>query len=404
VEVVKRFLLLVAVLAVLVAACGGTTTDTTAVDDPAAAQTKTGDTDAEEDDSDGAAAPADTGEIDLGEDGELGLDDFIPGAQAFDPDADFRSQEMEIQQQIAECMAQEGFEYIPYVPSDIGGGFGPGEFEQEEYVKTYGFGVATWVLEADNFGYYDEESDPNPNRAIEEAMDEFEREEYYRALWGGEPPLIENTPPEEIDAMTDAERDEFYNSAYENWMPDGCESSAYEEAYGGGEEDMAFWEEFGQDYEEVFMRAESDSRIVEAQAGWSSCMAEKGHDFANQEAMYTYFWGGDVGGEYVESEFSKAVNELIKWPESEFPEIEVGENGEEVIVEDPVIEDPSLYLPEYDIEELQPYIDEEIAVATADYECSKDRFEIWEDVYKELEQQFIEDNLDRLLAFKETHG
>ena len=136
-----------AVLAVLVAACGGTTTNTTAGDDAAAAQTQTGDVDPKEDDADGAATPSDTGDIDLGEDGELGLDDFIPGAQAFDPDADFRSQEMEVQQQIAECMAQEGFEYIPYVPSDVGGGFGPGEFDQEEYVKAYGFGVATWVLE-----------------------------------------------------------------------------------------------------------------------------------------------------------------------------------------------------------------------------------------------------------------
>ena len=66
--------------------------------------------------------------------------------------------------------------------------------------------------------------------------------------------------------------------------------------------------------------------------------------------------------------------------------------------------DPSLFAPQYDIELLQPLIDEEIAVATADFECSKGMDEAYEEIYKALEAQFIEENLDRLLAFKESHS
>lgn len=391
---VKRFLVMLAALAVVVAACGGSTTPTT----DAPAQTEAGGAETSAGGSAEEGVTSSPGEIDLGEDGELGLDDFIPGAQAFDPDADYRSQEMEIQQVIAACMAEEGFEYIPYVPSEVGGGFAAVEFDQEEYAKTYGFGVATWVLEAENYGYYDEESDPDPNRPIVDAMDEFEQEEYWRVLYGGEPDIITDTPPEELEAMTEEELNRFYDEAYSDWEPDGCQNEAWEDAY-GGEADMAFWDEFGEDYEEVYIRAESDPRIVEAQTGWSSCMADKGHDFVDQEAMYAYFWGGEVGGEYVESEFSIAVNELITYPEYPEPDLTELEDGEE-----PIFEDPSLFAPQYDIEELQPYIDEEIAVATADYECSEDMYEIWEEVYKELEQEFIEENLDRLIAFKEANG
>jgi hypothetical protein len=390
---------MLAVLAMLAAACGGTTTGTTASSDAAAtAEAQSGGGDSEQESASTSEAPAGSGEIDLGEDGELHLDDFIPGAQAFDEDTNFRAQEMEIQQKIAECMAAEGFEYIPFVPSDVGGGFEFDESDQEEYVKTHGFGVSTWVLQEEAFGY-DEESDPwadDPNREIQDAMDELEREEYYRVLYGGEPPIIEETPQEELDAMTPEELDQFYMEAYENWQPDGCEPRAYEEAFGGGESDMAFWEEFGEDLDEVFMRVESDPRIVEAQQGWSACMAAKGHDFADQEEMYAYFFGTDSAGEWVEGEFQQRVNELIVFPEPDPSYFENLEEGEEP--------DPSLWAPQYDIELLQPLIDEEIAVATADYECSQDMWELFETVHRELEQQFIEENLDRLMAFKEEHG
>ncbi len=400
----KRFCVMLAALIVLVGACGGTTTETTN-DDAAAATSEQTDVSAgaeEEGSSDG-------GEVDLGDDGELSLDDFIPGARAFDENTDYRAEEVKIQQQIAECMAAEGFEYIPFVPAEVGGGFAFDEFDEEEYVKTYGFGVSTWVIqEQEMFGEDGEDPWANdPNMEIVDAMDDFEREEYYRVLYGGEPDIIANTPQEELDAMTEEELMAFYDEAYMNWQPDGCQNEAYEEAYGGGEADMAFWEEFGQDFEDMYSRVESDPRIVKAQESWSGCMADKGYDYATQDDMYGYFYGTEAAGQWVEGEFQQKVNEVVTWPEPDFSEVEFDEDGNvigEAVVTEGEGGEFEYYGPEYDIEELQPLIDEEIAIAVANYECSRDMQSVWEEVYKDIERQFIDENYERLLAFREQNG
>lgn len=405
----RQLFVMLSALAVLLTACGGTTTETSV---EAAATTAPGaDSSTSTPDE---VDQADPDELDLGDDGELSLDDFIPGARIWNEETDFRAQEMEIQQSIAECMAAEGFDYIPYVPAEVGGGFGFEEFDHEEYVKTYGFGVSTMVLQEEMF-VFDEEDDAwakDPNNEIVEAMDEFELEEYYRVLHGGEPDIIANTPPEELEAMSEEELMEFYDEAYLNWMPDGCWNEAYDEIYGGGGADMAFWEEFGEDFDDYFSRAESDPRIVEAQSGWSACMAEKGHDYANQDEMWRYFHGYESGGQWVEGEFQQRVNEVVTWPEWQgFGDDVIVEGEGSVSVATTVVgvgdgeqdgfED---YGPQYDIEELQPLIDEELAVALADYQCSQEMNELWEEVYKELEQLFLEENLDRLMAFREQNG
>ena len=392
-DVVKRLLLIFAVLALVVAACGGDTADTEQFGDDASgteqAQPGEGAGEGEEPDAETTpSVPAGSGE-----EGELTLNDFIPGFNPTDfEEQDWRAEEMRVQQMVAECMAAEGFEYIPFVPSDIGGGFGYEEWDEETYVREYGFGIASWVLEEEN-SVYEEESDPwadDPNQEIVEAMDEAEREEYYRLLHGSEPEIIMNTPWEEIEAMTPEEQEAFYDEAYANWEPDGCFNEAYETIYSHGEAD-AFFEEFGDDLDAFYERAQSDPRIVSAQNEWSACMADKGHDYATQEEMYSYFYGDEFG----EGEFSQRVNELITWPEPDPSLLEDMEEGEEPEF------DPSLYGPQYDIELLQPLIDEEIAVATANYECSQGMNETWEEIYRDLERQFIEQNMDRLLAFQE---
>lgn len=394
----KRFLILVASLAVLLAACGGTTSDPGQGEAAAADQTQQESTSSTTSTSE---SPSD--EPDPGEDGEWTLDDFVPGARAFNEDTDFRAIEMEAQQAIAECMAAEGFDYIPFVPSDVGGGFAFEEFDEEEYVKTYGFGISTWVLqEAEMYedGEFEDPYADDPNLEIVDAMDEFELEEYYRALYGGEPDIIMNTPQEELEAMTEEELMAFYDEAYMNWVPDGCNNEVYNEMYGGSGADMAFWEEFGADFEDIYTRAESDPRIVDAQAQWSTCMAEKGHQYVDQEEMYAYFYGTEAAnGQWVEGEFQQRVNELITIAEYVFEEPVEGEGEGDGTSEDYVYQPP-----EYDLEKLQPLIDEELAIATANYECEMPMRDLFETVYKEYEKLFIDENLDRLVAFSEDNG
>ncbi len=400
----KRFSVLLASMTLLLAACGGTTTDATSDDGD------TTSTQAQEESTSTTTTAAETkgDEIGPGDDGVWDLSDFMPGA-SFDADTDYRTIEMEAQQKVATCMAAEGFDYIPFVPSDIGGGMVFDESDQEEYVKTYGFGVSTWVLQdqAMNEGDFEDPYANDPNTAIVEAMDEFEQEEYYRVLYGGEPEIITNTPPEELEAMTEEELMAFYDEAYANWQPDGCQNQAYEDLYGGGA-DMNFYDEFGEDLDAMYQLVDSDDRIAAAQAEWSSCMAAKGYDYADQDEMYAYFYGTEVNGQWIEGDFSQRVNAVITWPDSGF--VEDSSEGVSVGVATTVMvgsDDGSggdYAGPEYDMEALQPLIEEELAIATANYECEQPMTSLYEEIYQEYQQRFIDENLDRLLAFRDENS
>ncbi|VAW08542.1 hypothetical protein MNBD_ACTINO02-3009 [hydrothermal vent metagenome] len=356
--VVSAFLL-------LVAACGGTTNDPTAP----VAGTNASDT----------TSPATTG------DGTLEMSDFIPG---FDPDQfetiDFRAQELKVQQSVAACMAAEGFEYIPYVQSGIGGGFESADFQGEEFAKEYGLGISTFILQEQGQDQAAEDfENQDPNQPIVDAMSEAERQEYQRLLYGGGPPIVEDTPQEVLEAMTPDEREQFYDDAFSNWEPDGCFYQAQTEAFDVGAAN-AFYDEFGERLSDLYMRVESDPRIVAANKQWTVCMTEKGQSFADQEEMYRYF--------------DAKVNELMGWsPEPEGDRVsgttvvefesEGGESGER-----------------YDKEALQALMEEEITVAVANFECSADMQKTFEAVYKDLERRFVNENLAELQRFKDENS
>ena len=384
---VRQVFVIVAAISLLAAACGGGTTDTTA---STAAEDTQSSSSTSSTEATGGTQNSDG--VDLGNDGVLTLEDFIPGGSPNYEEIDWREQELAAEQRVAECMAAEGFEYIPYVPSDVGGGFIEEEWDEETWVKENGFGVATWVVNEESFvADYEEEVANDPNQAIVDAMDELERDEYYRLLHGGQPEIIENTPDEEIEAMTPEEQQAFFDKAYRDWEQDGCYNQAWEENF-NEDAAQAFYEEFNDDLEAVYTDVESDPRIVEAQNTWSSCMSDAGYTYASQNEMYAYFHGNEFG----EGEFSKRVNELITYPDYTEEEYEALTEEER--------DDPERWRPQFDLNELQPLIDEEIAVATANYECSQLMEDVWTEVYDDLQQQFLDDNMDRLLAYLEANS
>ncbi len=307
-------------------------------------------------------------------DGELTIQDFIPGAIAFnedDAEQQYLQMEREAQESIAACMAEQGFEYIPYVPSqEIGGFVGPES--QEEFAELYGFGIATMILEDQQMdeAAMEEEMAKDPNNAIVEVMSEDEQQEYYAALHGAEPDI-------DYESMTEEEINEFY----ENWIPEGCWNDAYEELWGGGE-DMAFYEQFGPLMDEIFMGVESDPRIVDLEATWSACMADQGYDFAKRYDVDIYLLQRleDVG----------AISDLDIDPEG----MGYGYGGSEGPIE------PGSPM-EAAIKEIA---DEEILIAKADLVCSADQDEVYREVYEEAEQRFIEENLAELEQFKTDHS
>ena len=305
-------------------------------------------------------------------DGGLTLSDFIPGAVEFDQTGDeeeyYRQQERVAQDKIAACMAEQGFEYVPFVRNEDQFGFSMPD-TQEEFVAQYGFGIATMILE--NQPPHEEaieaEMAKDPNNAIVEAMSQSELDAYYAALYGAEP-VFDETFAEDSPAVTVA--------AFE---PSGCQNTAYEEAFNQGAE-MEFYEQFGPLMEDLYSGLESDPRIVELEGKWSSCMAEKGYDFADRnEAQVFLLRRLEEAGAITDLEIDP---EGMGWGYGGGEEVEPGSPIEAAVKE---------------------IAAEEIAMAKVSLACSADEQEVFQEVYREAEQRFIQENLAELEQYKKEN-
>lgn len=311
---------------------------------------------------------------------ELSLADFLPGwgtsPDEFDAEAEqerFQAQQAEMQELIADCMADEGFEYIPFVIDESAFFFGPDM--EDDFVETYGFGISTFILN-DPFMSGEEDFDPfadDPNQEIVEGLTEAEREEYFFVLYGDEPDFdFENATEDEID--------EFFSS----WQPTGCQAQADQQVF----VQQAFFEEFGDAFEEMFTRAEADPRIIAIEDEWSLCMTDAGYTFSASQDMYEYL--------------QNKVDEIVTWPEPDFSsDIEAPdfENMTEEEIDAFIAEQDAMYQPQFDEDELKALNEEEIAIALANEACFVDSEEVWQEVMAELEEQFLDENREALEAF-----
>jgi hypothetical protein len=322
----------------------------------------------------GCGSPAETDGGDAGADDRESLADFIPGMPSFDPadqaaaEAQYRQQEQQVQEAIRDCMAAEGFEYVPYTPSEDE--FFSGPETEEEYAKEYGLGIAPDLLRQGEFdeAAMQEYEDANPNTAIVNAMDEAEQHEYYRVLYGDEPDIdFETATEEEIDAV------------YQDFQPDGCEPNAYEDVY-AQDASEAFYQEFGQAMEENFTRLEADPRIVELEQQWSSCMSDQGYDFADQQDASVYIL--------------RKLEEVGAITDLEVDSEGMGWGyGSEAIEPGSAIEAA-----------VHEIADEEIEIAVASLSCRDGFEEVYQEVYQDAEARFIEEHRAELEQFRDENS
>ena len=370
-----------------------------------------------------AACGGNTAEEGEGQDNELSLSDF--GVSTSRDDFNPRAMEMEVQEKIAECMTAEGWDYKPYVSASVTGGLGFSEYDEEEYRKTYGFGIATQsLLHEERLKSQENDKAADPNAEITKGLSDDERAAYNTALHGE--PISELTE-EELEAMTEEERAEY------NARQSGAGGGCYGEAWSQVVPDDGFFEEFGDALEDVYKRASADPRVVKVEADWSACMAERGHAFASQLEMQQYLYGEDLFGDEP-GEFRKRVDEatgdfgddaiVVQTDQTESggdaeapPGTAPGGDAEappgaapgsddvgDVVVGSDIgqinLEDLDFGV---DMEKLQPLIDEEISMAVSDWECGEDLRLLWEELYEEMERDFIDTNRDRLLDFQKQN-
>lgn len=274
----------------------------------------------------------------------------------------------EVEELVASCMQEEGFDYIPQDNSSFIG-FTPDDLDVEwgsrEFAETYGYGISTdpWGNEDRN----DEAQEwTDPNQEYLDSMSEGEQQAYYEALYG----VQEESEADEEDVVVEYD-----------WTQGGCQGAAQHEVYEGGtdSEDFADLEE---EMNNLWDLVQADSRMVELNASWASCMADAGYD-----------------GQTTVNESNQALYdewyELEGWNDPEW--IAVQENWDWDAEPDGPPE------PERDAAAVEAFTAKEMAMAIADFECqdSLDYQGKSVEIDHALQQEFVDQHRAELDAWVE---
>jgi len=224
-----------------------------------------------EGDSSDASASRDERELPTSEFSEImgGLYGGTSGEDLSDEDLEKQLEEEATKREelMAQCMADQGFEYKP-VTGNYGFSFesAPESYESEiERAETEGYGYFSDREETGN-----EQEYIDPNAAAVEKMSESEREAFYEALYGKQ---VEE------------------NGEY-NWETAGCSGQADHEINGERAENEVDpwammsedpqWEELNTGMQTMWENAQNSPEIADLMNDWGACMADEGISFATK--------------------------------------------------------------------------------------------------------------------------
>lgn len=303
------------------------------------------------------------------------------GGEPYEPTEEELQQQREVEEHVASCMAEQGFEYVPNVvspdeftsPFEEAYSLPPGEFAEQ-----YGYGVSTLRPE-------DIDMPEDPNEEIRDSLSPEAREAYEEALLGD---------------MTGAVVTEGTSPAGSTPTPPpiedrGCYVQASAEVFDSNEVEMFAGpsSEFDGLMEDLFrmsQRLQDDPRVVGATEQWRGCMAEAG--YPDLERV----------GDAEQSVFQR-MNELQGiGPPTEAP-VPAEQSGEGAAGEGDESGGSPVFEPqEIDPEELQELQEYELALARADFDCREEHYnDVAEEVQYELEEEFVEDHRAELERFRD---
>ncbi|MBX9243548.1 hypothetical protein ICW40_01850 [Actinotalea ferrariae] len=182
------------------------------------------------------------------------IDEILDEAYADDDEEVAHARMTEVENRVAACMAELGFEYTPV-----------------DYLSTHGTGAAAelgveWgTLEfAEQFGYaattrpFGEDQFVDPNEVRYESMSQQELQAWSEALWG--PRSQGGDEPEAYD-----------------WQTAGCQGSAQHEVDVENGLAGGAYEALEDELDAMWAAIASDPRTSELDAEWASCMAGAGY-------------------------------------------------------------------------------------------------------------------------------
>lgn len=256
-------------------------------------------------------------------------------------------QAREVEELVAACMAEQGFEYIPVDQSQYTAFLEEENRDTEEWVAAHGYGVN--MTDEETSARYGEFEDPNAEYVA--SLSRVEAEAYYEAQWG--------IPPKENA-----------DGSYEyNWEEAGCVGAAEHKVKGEQAYDEEEFQPILEAINDLYESVSKDPRVKKLDADWAACMADAGFtEFTTQQdAAHSIY---------------QAMNDSANY------QAEIGEPADE--------------------ETFQAARELEIDTALSDFRC-KEKFDYDSAklaVQFELEEKFIEDHeteLDALRAFNERN-
>ncbi|MFT4260766.1 hypothetical protein [Microbacterium sp.] len=272
----------------------------------------------------------------------------------------FDEQQRQQEELMAECMAEQGFEYKPNVNN---GGMvfseedGTWEPDKKEWVEKYGYGIVNNPFMSEETQQSGEEY-VDPNQEYLDSLSESERNAFYETAYG--------VPPTEEEMGEDG--------GYEyNWEDAGCQGWAQHELQG---DDPWQSDEFADLRDKMYAlweTSQSSPEFKKLNADWSKCMAEAGEP------------GFDLQTDAQQS-ISDAQNEIY--------ESAYGDGTTEV--------DPETVVDPSDSPEMKELGEKEIALALVDLGC-RQKTNYTEESLKiqfAIEEEFVRDNKAELEAFK----
>lgn len=296
------------------------------------------------------------------------LNEYLSAAYGGDLSPEEQQKQMDEQNRereelMAQCMAEEGFEYTPNL--DNGGVVMSGEDiewepEKKEWVEKYGYGAVNSPFNEEGAQPPPEEEYVDPNQEYVQSLSESEQQAYWETAYG--------VPPSEDEMNEDG--------SYEyNWEDAGCQGWADHEMQG---DDPWQSEEFAglqEKMNEFWTTTQESEEIKALNAKWASCMED----------------AGEPGfGSPMEAQQS------IYDEQSKIYDAAYGDGSTPVDPESPDFVDPT------ESPEMKALGEREIELALVDLECRKQLSYAQESLKIQfaLEEKFIAENKAELDAFK----
>jgi hypothetical protein len=204
---------------------------------------------------DGGATAATPGSGSAGSSSQSGAS--VEDQLGFD-EAGILARQSRVEAAIAQCMKNEGFDYIPIDPfAQRAALVGSSRLSDQDFLKQFGYGISTL------WGRGNPQADPN--QRLRATLGPADRRAYDRALWG------DNKGTTFSDAVDSGQFDRL----------GGCTLKATESVFGGAQ----VLTQLQGKLDDLDDRINEDRRMVKAIAKWSDCMAQAGYRYEDPDEI-----------------------------------------------------------------------------------------------------------------------